>query len=68
LPKTHRGAATQPAKPTGACDMMENFVVRYIPGGMSLYHSGWWLCRLWDLRDGVVHEAPIRMLKKSDYK
>ena len=47
--------------------MMDHFVVRYIPGGMSLYHSGWWLCRLWDLRDGIVHEAPIRMLKKSEY-
>ena len=48
--------------------MMDNFVVRYIPGGMSLYHSGYWLCRLWDLSNGTVHEAPIRMLQKADYK
>ncbi len=47
---------------------MSNFVVRYIPGGMSLYHSGYWLCRLWDLNNGTVHEAPIRMLQKADYK
>ena len=48
--------------------MMDHFVVRYIPGGMSLYHSGRWLCQLHAFRDGMTHEAPIRMLEKSNYK
>jgi hypothetical protein len=65
---THLGVAILPRKLSGACDMMDHFVVRYIPGGMSLYHSGYWLCRLWDLSNGTVHEAPIRMLQKADYK
>jgi hypothetical protein len=47
---------------------MSNFVVRYIPGGMSLYHSGWWLCQLHAMSNGMTHEAPIRMLEKADYK
>jgi hypothetical protein len=46
---------------------MSEFVVRYIPGGMSLYHSGWWLVRLMPVHSGLIHEAPIRMLRKSDY-
>jgi len=46
---------------------MDNFVVRYIPGGMSLNHSGWWLCQVHVLRGGEVCVNPIRMLKKSDY-
>lgn len=24
--------------------MMDHFVVMYIPGGMSLNKSGWWVC------------------------
>ena len=47
--------------------MMDHFVVCYIPGGMSLYHSGWWLCQLQKFGDGMTHEAPIRMLSKSTY-
>ena len=48
--------------------MMDQFQVRYIPGGMSLYHSGWWLVQLHHFRDGLIHEAPIRMLQKSSYQ
>ncbi len=48
--------------------MMDQFAVRYIPGGMSLYHSGYWLVQLQPLSNGVVHEAPIRMLQKSSYQ
>jgi hypothetical protein len=44
--------------------MMDRFVVRYIPGGMSLNHSGFWLCVV--SSDG--HASPIRMLEKVDYK
>lgn len=47
--------------------MMDHFVVRWIPGGMSLYHSGWWLCQLHKFGDGMTHEAPIRFLTRADY-
>lgn len=47
--------------------MMDHFVVRWIPGGMTLYHSGLWLCRLQKFGDGQTHEAPIRMLSRVDY-
>ena len=47
--------------------MMDQFQVRYIPGGMSLNHSGWWLTQLHHFRDGTIYEAPIRMLQKSSY-
>jgi len=39
--------------------MMEQFTVKYIPGGMSLRHSAWWLYQ---------DDQPIKLLKKSDYK
>lgn len=42
--------------------MMDHFIIRYIPGGMSLNHSGWWLVRL----DGYW-EHPVKMLKKATY-
>lgn len=48
--------------------MNENFIVRYIPGGMSLGHSGWWLVHKIQFRDGSVDEMPIRMVRKADYK
>ncbi len=48
--------------------MMSEFVVRYIPGGMSLNHSAWWLCKTAEFRDGTVHDVPIRMLRLSDYR
>jgi hypothetical protein len=51
-----------------SADMMDQFVVRYIPGGMTLYHSGWWLCQLQRFGDGQTHEALIRMLVKSNYQ
>lgn len=47
---------------------MDQFVVRYIPGGMSLCHSGWWLCQHIDYNDGTSHDNPIKMLRVSDYK
>jgi len=48
--------------------MVENFSVRYIPGGMSLSHSGWWLVHTLQFRDGTIYEMPIRMVRKADYK
>lgn len=47
--------------------MMDQFVVRYIPGGMSLNHSGWWLCEKIMWRDGSFVEYPQKYLRRSDY-
>jgi hypothetical protein len=44
--------------------MMDQFKVCYVPGGMSLYHSGWWLCKVLPWRDGKTYAKPIKMLKK----
>ncbi len=48
--------------------MMNQFVVRYIPGGMGLDHSGWWLCEKITWRDGSCVEFPQKYLRRSDYK
>ena len=45
--------------------MMDQFRVCYIPGGMSLYHSGWWWCSVQAFRDCMTYAAPIKMLKKA---
>ena len=47
--------------------MMDQFRVQYIPGGMSLFHSGWWLCLHLEWRDGTSNMAPIKMLRKATY-
>ena len=46
---------------------MHQFQVRYIPGGMGLNHSAWWICAtvLWD---GVYVNVPVKYLYRSDYK
>ena len=47
--------------------MMNQFVVKYIFGGMSLNHSGWWLCEeYW--KGELRFSYPLKMLKRSDYK
>ncbi len=48
--------------------MMNQFVVRYIPGGMGLVHSGWWLCEKIMWSDGSCVEYPQKYLRRSDYK
>jgi hypothetical protein len=48
-------------------NMMDQFRVCYIPGGMSLNHSGWWLCHTVYCRDGATVDVPFRFLKKADY-
>ena len=50
----------------GACDMMDQFRVRYIPGGMGLDHSAWWLCQR-ELQAGMYVDRPVLRLRKSDY-
>jgi len=45
---------------------MTQFKVRYIPGGMSLHHSGWWLCETF-LHSGVYVDHPQKYLRRSDY-
>jgi hypothetical protein len=47
---------------------MDHFQVRYIPGGMSLSHSAWWLCQCMSFNDGTTYWYPHRRLKVSEYK
>jgi hypothetical protein len=47
--------------------MMNHFRVCYIPGGMSINHSAWFLCER-QLVSGVYRDIPIKYLRKSDYK
>ena len=42
--------------------MMQQFFIRYIPGAMSLNHSGWWLIEM--IGD---YDKPIKLLAKSNY-
>lgn len=45
---------------------MQQFVTTYIPGGMSINHSAWWIvCRT--VRNGMWVEIPVTKLKNSDY-
>jgi hypothetical protein len=46
---------------------MTQFRVRYIPGGMSLHHSAWWIVEEKWFNDIVV-ELPVKLLRKADYK
>lgn len=46
--------------------MMDQFKICYIPGGMGLDHSEWWIvCRT--IRNGMWVEIPIVKLRRSDY-
>lgn len=45
---------------------MMQFKVCYVPGGMSLNHSGWWLCERM-LHSGVYIDVPRKYLRKADY-
>ena len=46
--------------------MMQHFKIRYIPGGMGLNHSGWWLCET-VFCQGMYVNLQHRYLKRSDY-
>jgi hypothetical protein len=46
--------------------MMNQFKVCYIPGGMSLNHSAWYLCET-HLLSGVYRDVSMKFLKVSDY-
>jgi hypothetical protein len=46
--------------------MMDQFRVRYIPGGMGLDHSAWWLCHR-ELHSGMYIDRPVLRLRKSSY-
>ena len=47
--------------------MNTHFRVRYIPGGMGLTHSAWWIVEgRW--QDGMMVELPVKYLRKADYK
>jgi len=47
--------------------MMDHFKVCYIPGGMGLNHSAWWVCQR-VLHSGVYIDVPVKFLRRSDYK
>ena len=47
--------------------MMNQYKVCYIPGGMSLNHSSWWLCER-RLVSGIYTDIPVKFIKKADYK
>lgn len=47
--------------------MMNQFKIAYIPGGMGLDHSGWWLVET-ILHSGCYIDVRHRYLKRSDYK
>jgi hypothetical protein len=47
--------------------MMDQFKVCYMPGGMGLDHSSWWLCES-KIVQGVWMDWPIKRLRWSDYK
>jgi hypothetical protein len=46
---------------------MDQFRVCYVPGGMTLSHSGWFLCHR-VLLGGIYVDLPIKFLKRADYK
>lgn len=46
--------------------MMNQFVIRYFPGAMSLSHSSWMLCEIL-LVSGVYTEIPRKIIRYSDY-
>jgi len=48
-------------------NMMTHFTIKYIPGGMGLSHSAWWLCER-ILCQGVYIDSHIRKFKEADYK
>lgn len=48
--------------------MMNHFRKVYVPGGMSLRHSGWWLVQVgYDAMAGE-HYHYIKQLIRSDYQ
>jgi hypothetical protein len=47
--------------------MMTEFTVKYIPGGMGINHSAWYLCRR-ELHSGVYIDQQVKFLRKADYK
>lgn len=47
--------------------MMDHFKVCYIPGGMGLNHSSWWLCERKFIQ-GIMVDIRIKYMRKADYK
>jgi hypothetical protein len=45
---------------------MQQFKVCYLPGGMGLDHSSWWVCAR-TLLNGVYVDVRIQYLRRSDY-
>ena len=47
--------------------MMDQFQIKYIPGGMTLNHSGFFLCLVLYFNDGVYIEQ-LKKVGKADYQ
>ena len=47
--------------------MMTEFSVKYIPGGMGLNHSAWFLCKK-IIYSGIYFDIPLKFLRRADYK
>ena len=47
--------------------MMQQFKVCYIPGGMGLDHSGWYLCENM-LHSGGYVNIPRKRLRRATYE
>ena len=47
---------------------MQQFKVKYIPGGMGLNHSAWWVLCVTVLYDGIYVDIPVKFIRKSEYK
>jgi hypothetical protein len=46
--------------------MMDQFKVRYYPGGMGLDHSSWWVV-VTVYRNGELFDLPVKYLRRADY-
>ena len=47
---------------------MDHFKVSYIPGGMGLNHSGWWLTQRMIWSDGTYYDHRIKFLRRANYQ
>lgn len=45
---------------------MDQFRVQYVPGGMGLDYSAWWLCEWVVWRDGSGHWARRQWLRRAN--
>jgi hypothetical protein len=56
---------TKTSKIPAQKNMMDQFQINFIPGGMSMNHDGWWVCLRVTDRDGSSFDYPIKMIRKA---